>query len=78
MSTASMNTSIPLFLYSYLPPMPMRMASSATGIPDIAEATCLNLSLAAERLEAYSSSVAGVKLFSKPLGVTTSIFLPRK
>ena len=57
--------------------MPTRMASSATGIPDIAEATCLNLSLAAERFETYSSSVAGVKLFSNPFGVTTSTFRPR-
>ncbi|CCZ45180.1 unknown [Bacteroides sp. CAG:545] len=56
----------------------MRIASCATSHPDIAEATSRNLPLAALRFSSYSWSVAGVKLFSKPFGVTTSTCLPRK
>ena len=57
--------------------MPTRIASLGISSPLMAVATSINLSLAAERLESYSSSVAGVKLFSKPFGVTSSTVLPK-
>ena len=43
----------------------------------MAAATSIKVSLAALRFSMNNSSVAGVKLFSNPLGVTTSTSLPR-
>ena len=77
LARASMNTSSPLLRYSYLPPIPTSTASSATGAPLMAAATLVSASRAAVRLASYSSRVDGVKLGSKPLGVTMSTFLPQ-